>query len=108
MLIVQEREVVQEIVRHALRFCLRVKSVQFLGDLLNRVLAIAQLHNFEARPAKTKFATRHKQHAWLLILLIQAHPSRQLRCCGEFRLKQAPSLEGNPNPDAQPEHTKIA
>src|SRR5271169_1814020 len=93
MLIVQECEIVQKIVGYALRLCLWIKRVEFLGDLLDGVHAIAQLDNFETRAAETKFTPWHEQQARLLVLLVQADSRSQLRCCGKFRFDHASSLE---------------
>jgi len=53
---VQQHQVAQQIVSNAagLRFC--IKRVQFLRDLLDGVLAVAQLHNLQAWAAEPKFA----------------------------------------------------
>ena len=85
-LIMQQSEVAEEVVGDALRLGFGIERVEFFGDLLDGVFAVAKLHNFEARAVETQSTLRHQQHARLLRFFIQAHAGSKARRGGEFRL----------------------
>ncbi len=47
-LVVEEREVAKQVVGDALRFGFGIERVKFFGDLLDGVLAVAELNDFQA------------------------------------------------------------
>src|SRR6516162_10030755 len=59
-LLVQERQVSEQILRDALRLRFGIQLVEVLRNLLNCVLAVATLHDFEAGSIQSQRALRHQ------------------------------------------------
>ena len=71
-LVVQQRQITEDVSFDFSWFGFGVNLLQLADDLLNRVLAVATLHNFETRAVEAQGAFRHQEHA-LLIVFAQTH-----------------------------------
>jgi hypothetical protein len=70
-LIVKKSEVAEQIVGDPLGFCFGVQGMKFFSDLLDGVLAVAELHDFQTRAIEAQGTLGHEQHARLLGLFIE-------------------------------------
>ena len=92
LLVVKEFEVAEQISGDAIGFGLGVKLVELFGDLVNGVVAVAELNNFEARPLQAERLLRGKERARKFGLFVEAYAGSQAWSGGEFRLHRISSL----------------
>jgi hypothetical protein len=85
-LVVEEREVAEQVVGDALGFGFGVERVKFFGDLLDGVRAVAELHDFQAGTIETQGAFGHEEHTRLLRFFVEATAGSEAGSGGEFGL----------------------
>ena len=94
LLVVKKFEVAEQISGDAIGFGLGVKLVELSGDLVNGVVAVAELNNFEAGPLQADRLLRCKEHARKLGLFVEADAGSEAWSGGEFRLHRISSVAG--------------
>ena len=85
-LVVEEREVAEQVVGDALRFGFGVERVKFFGDLLDGVQPVAELHDVQTRTAEAQGAFGHEKHARLLRFFVEATTGSEAGSGVEFGL----------------------
>ena len=91
LLVVKEFEIAEQISGDAIGFRLGVKLVELFGDLVNGVVAVAELNDFEARPLQAERLLRCKQQARKLSLFVETYAGSEAWSGGEFRLHRISS-----------------
>jgi hypothetical protein len=66
----EKRKIAKQVIGDALRFRFGVKAVELCGDLLNGVLAIAELNDFQTGTIESQGTLGHEQHSGLLRFFI--------------------------------------
>ena len=92
LLVVKEFEVAEQISGDAIGFRLGVKLVELFGDLVNGVVAVAELNNFEAGPLQAERLLRCKEHARELGLFVEMYPGSEAWSGAEFGLHRISSV----------------
>src|SRR6266481_2831588 len=76
--LLEKSKIAEDILFDLLRLRLGIDLLQIRDDLLDGVLAVAALNNFEAWPIQAERAFRHEQHA-LLVVFPKAASGSQAR-----------------------------
>jgi hypothetical protein len=66
-LLMQESEIAEDVLRDFLRLGFGIDFLQIHNDLLDGVLAVAALDNFQAGAVQAESAFRHEQHTLLVV-----------------------------------------
>jgi hypothetical protein len=66
----EKRKIAEQVIGDPLRFRFGVKAVELCGDLLNGVLAIAELNDLQTGTVESQGTLGHEQHSGLLRFFI--------------------------------------
>src|ERR1700687_5594212 len=83
-LFLQKGEIAKDVLLNLLRLGFGIDLLQIQNDLLDGVLAVAALDNFEAGAVQAQGALRHEQNA-LLVVFPKAAAGSQERAAVQFR-----------------------
>lgn len=92
LLVVKEFEIAEQISGDAIGFGFGVKLVELFGDLVNGVVAVAELNDFEARPLQAERLLRCKEQAGKLSLFVETYAGSEAWTGGESRLHRISSV----------------
>jgi len=84
-LFLQQLQIAEQVLGYTFRFRLGIKGLEFLGDLLNGALAIAELNDLKARAADAHASMGEEQLPRQLILVVEANSRGEPRCGRQFR-----------------------
>src|SRR6267143_3835336 len=84
-LFLQKVEIAKDVLLDLVRLGFGIDLLQIHDDLLDSVLAVAALDNFETWAVQAQGALRHEQRARLLGFFIQAAAGSEARKAVEFR-----------------------